>query len=102
LENRHECVEEHLDHLRAGRTALDPAPTSNTFRRINPMGRTTCYLVVTLDTRFTWSPHIDQVRKKAAQRMDMLDHLLKRRSDLSNKNEVLLYKQLIRLMMDYA
>jgi hypothetical protein len=34
--------------------------------------------------------------------MGMLDHLLNRRSDLSIRNEVLLYKQLIRPMMDYA
>jgi len=66
------------------------------------MGRTTCYLVVTLDTRLTWSPHIDQVRKKPAQRMGMLDHLLNRRSDLFIRNELLLYKQLIHPMMDYA
>jgi hypothetical protein len=29
---------------------------------------TTCYLGLTLDTRLTWSPHIDQVRKKIAQK----------------------------------
>jgi hypothetical protein len=33
---------------------------------------TTRYLGVTLDTRLTWSPHIDQVRKRAAQRLGML------------------------------
>ena len=54
---------------------------------------TTHYLGVTPDKRLTWSPHIDQVRKKTAQRMDMLCPLLTR---------VLLYKQLIRPMMDYA
>ena len=57
---------------------------------------------VTLDKRLTWSPHIDQVRKKTAQRMGMLDPLLSRSSDLSVRNVVLLYKQLIRTMMDYA
>jgi hypothetical protein len=62
----------------------------------------TRYLGVTPDTRFTWSPHVDQVRKKAAQRMFMLDPLLNRRSDLSIRNGVLLYMQLIRPMMDYG
>jgi len=57
---------------------------------------------VTLDTRLTWSPHIDQVRKRVAQRMGMLDPLLNRKSDLSVRNGVLLYKQLIRHMMGYA
>jgi hypothetical protein len=54
------------------------------------------YLGVTLDTRLTWSPHIDQVRKKAAQRLRVLDPLLNRRSGLPIGNGVLLYKQLIR------
>jgi hypothetical protein len=46
-----------------------------------------------------WSSHIDQVRKKAFQR---LVSLLNRRSVLSIRNGVLLYRQLIRPMMDYA
>ena len=50
----------------------------------------------------TWSPHIDQVRKKTAQRMGMHFPLLNRKSDLSVRNGVLLYKQLIRPMLDYA
>ena len=37
---------------------------------------TTSYVGVTLDTRLTWSPHIDQVRKKTIQRRDMLCPLL--------------------------
>jgi len=57
---------------------------------------------VTLDTRLTWSPLIDQVRKRTVQRMGMLGPLLKRKSDSSVRNGVLLYKQLIRPMMDYA
>ena len=50
-----------------------------------------------LDTRLTWSSRIDQVRKKAAQRLGVLGPLLHRRRD-----GVLLYKQLIRPMMDYG
>jgi hypothetical protein len=60
------------------------------------------YLGVTLDKRLTWSKHVDQVRKKAAQRLGILGPLLNRRGSLSIRNGVLLYKQLIRPMMDYA
>jgi hypothetical protein len=60
------------------------------------------HLGVILDTRMTWSPHIVQVKKKAAQRLGLLGPLLHRRSGLSIRNRVLLYKQLIRPMMDYA
>jgi hypothetical protein len=60
------------------------------------------YLGVIPDTRLTWSSHIDQVRKKAAQRMGVLGPLLHRRSGLSIRNGVLLYKQLIRPTMDYG
>jgi hypothetical protein len=57
---------------------------------------------MTLDKRLTWSPHIDQVRKKTSQMMGLLGPLLNRRSDFSIGNRVLLYKQFIRPMMDYA
>jgi len=50
----------------------------------------------------TQLPHIDHVRKKTAQKIGMLGPLLDRKSDLSIRNGVLLYKQLIRPMMDYA
>jgi len=36
------------------------------------MGDTPRYLGVTLDKGLTWSPHIDRVRKRTAQRMVML------------------------------
>jgi hypothetical protein len=60
------------------------------------------YLGVTLDKRLTWSSHIDQVRKKASQRLGVQGRLLNRRSGLSIRNGVLLFRQLIRPMMDYA
>jgi hypothetical protein len=52
---------------------------------------------VTLDTRLTWSPHIDQVSKKTLEDRDVGSP-----PDLFVRNGVLLYKQLIRPMMDYA
>jgi hypothetical protein len=64
--------------------------------------QTARYLGVTLDTRLTWSAHVNQLRKRAAQRLSLLGPLLKRRSGLSVSNGVLLYKQLIRPTMDYA
>ena len=66
------------------------------------MGRNYSLCGVTLDKRLTLSPHIDQVRKKTAQRMGMLVPLLNRKRDISIRNGVLLYKELIRSMMDYA
>jgi len=66
------------------------------------MGRKKRYLWVTLNTRLTWSPLIYQVRKRTAQRMGMVGPVLNSKSDLSVRNAVVLYKQLIRPMMDYA
>jgi hypothetical protein len=51
------------------------------------------YLAVTLDTRLIWSAHVNQVGRKAARRLGVLGPLLNRRSGLSIKNGVLLYKQ---------
>ena len=66
------------------------------------MSRNNSFFGVTLEKRLTWSPHIDQVRRRPAQRVGLLGPLLNRKSDLSIRNGVLLYKQLIRPMMDYA
>jgi len=41
-------------------------------------------------------------QQKVCEKMGMLGPLLDRRSDLSVRNVVLLFKQLIRPMMDYA
>jgi hypothetical protein len=56
----------------------------------------TCYLGVTLDKRLTWSSQIDQVRRRTVQRMGILGPFLNRRSELSFRNGVLLYRQIIR------
>jgi hypothetical protein len=60
------------------------------------------YWGVTLDSRLIWPPHVVEVRKKASQRLGLLGPLLNRRSGVSIRNGVLLYKQLIRPIMDYA
>jgi hypothetical protein len=59
-------------------------------------------IIVSKSTAITWSPHIDQVRKRAAQSLGMLGPLLNKKNDLSVRNVVLLYNKLIRPMMDYA
>jgi len=86
---------------RAGRRFVQPRPVTIFGEPIEWVDRTR-YLGVTLDTQLTWSPYIDQVRKRTSQRMGMLGPLLNRKSDLSVRKGVLLYKQLIRPMMDYA
>ena len=37
------------------------------------------YLGMTSDTRLTWSSHVDQVRQKAAQRLEMLGSFINRK-----------------------
>ena len=86
---------------RAVRRFIQPRPVTLSGEPIEWVD-TTRYLGVTLDRRLNWSPHIDQVRKRTAQRMGILGPLLNRKSDLPIMNGVLLYKQLIRPMMDYA
>jgi hypothetical protein len=58
------------------------------------------YRRVILEPQLTWSAHVYQVGKKAAQRLGVLGPLLN--NGLSIRNGVLLYKQLIHPMMDYA
>ena len=86
---------------RAGRRFIQPRPVTLFGEPIQWI-ETTRYLGVTLDKLLSLSPHIDQVRKKTTQRMGMLGPLLNRKSDPSVRNGVLLYKQHICPMMDYA
>jgi len=57
---------------------------------------------MTLDTPYIWSHLIDQIRRRIAQSIGMLCPLTNKKSDLSFGDGVLLYKQLIRPMMDNA
>jgi len=86
---------------RARRRFIQPRPVTLLGEPIQWID-TTRYLGLALDTRLIWSPHIDQVRKRTALKMGMLGPLLKRKSDFSVRNGVLLYKQLIHPMKDYA
>jgi len=87
--------------VRAGRRFIQPRPVTLFGKPIEWVD-TTRYLGATLDKGLTWSPHIDKVRKKTAQRMGTLGPLLNRKRDLSVRNGVLIFKQLIRPMTDYA
>jgi hypothetical protein len=73
----------------AGRRFIQPRPVTLFMEPIEWVD-TTRYLGVTLDTRLTWSPHMDQVRKKGAQWLGTLGPLLNRKNDLSASNGVLL------------
>jgi hypothetical protein len=54
----------------------------------------------TLDAQLAWSAHVNQVGKKAAQRLGVLGPLPNRRSCLSIRNGVRLYKHLTCRMKD--
>ena len=84
-----------------GRCNPKPRPVQ-LFGEPNHWVDTAYYLGVTLDTRLTWSTHIEKVRKKAPQRLAVLGSLLNSRNGLSIRNGVLMYMQLIRPMKDYA
>jgi hypothetical protein len=100
MESCHKCLEEHRDNCAwAGWLFIQPQPVTLFGEPIQWVD-TTRYLGVALDTQLTWSPHIDQITKKTAQRMGMLGPFLTRRSDFSIRNGVLLYKQLISPVMD--
>jgi hypothetical protein len=57
---------------------------------------------MTLDTQLTWTAHINQMGRKTAQRLSMAGTLLNRKSGLSIRNSMLLYKQLVSPKTDYA
>ena len=86
---------------KASRSIPKPPPVQLFGEPIHSVN-TARYLAVTLYAQLTSSTHVDQVRNKAAQRLGVLRTLLNRRSGLSIRNGVMLYKQLIGPMMDYA
>ena len=86
---------------KAGRCISKPRPVQLFGGQIQWVD-TARYLGVFLYIRLTWSTYISQVRKKRAQSLGVLGPLLNRGSGLSIRNGVLLYKLLIRPMMDHA
>jgi hypothetical protein len=71
---------------KAGRQILKPRPVREPIQWGDPW----------------YTAHINQVRKKAVQREGVLGSFLYRRTGLSIRNGVLLHKQLMHPMMDYA
>jgi len=80
--------------VKAGRHIPKPQPVQLFWEPIHWV-ETACYLGMILDTRLIWSMHIDEMKKKATQGLGVLGPLLNRGSELSLRNGVLLYKQLI-------
>jgi hypothetical protein len=78
---------------RARRRFIQPQPVTLFGESIEWVD-TIRYLGVTVDNRLTWPPRIEQVGR-TAQRMGLLGPVLNRKSTLSIRNGVLLYKQLI-------
>lgn len=60
------------------------------------------YLGVTLDRKLSFTSHINNVRKKANAALALLYNLMNRRSKLSTKNKILMYKMLIRPIIIYG
>ncbi|KAH8276527.1 hypothetical protein KR026_003280, partial [Drosophila bipectinata] len=54
------------------------------------------YLGMTLDRRLTWKTHIDEKDKLIRHKARSMSWLLSRKSKLSTKNKVLLYKTIIK------
>ena len=87
-----------MPFVKAGKRITKPRPVQLFGEPVHWVD-TARYLGVNLDKRLIWWTPIDQVEKRAAQGMGELRSLLNR-SGISIRNGVLLYKQLIRPMMD--
>ncbi|KAG5895938.1 hypothetical protein JTB14_016340 [Gonioctena quinquepunctata] len=60
------------------------------------------YLGVTLDRRLTWRPHVNIVRDKIVRKICAPYPLINRKSKLSLKNKVTIYKMMFRPVILYA
>jgi len=71
MESRRKRFKDLRDHSRACWTARHSAPISDSFRGAKHLGRYGSLSGVTLGKRLTWSPHIEQVSRRTAQRMGL-------------------------------
>ena len=60
------------------------------------------YLGIIMDKKLTWKSHIDSVETRARNRMGLLRPLVNKRSSLSIRNGLTLYKTIILPIMTYA
>ena len=101
MENRHKRFKELRDHFRACWPALHSVPISDSFRGANQLGQ-----YGSLSGGDPGQPtHLVASHRTGEQENFSKDGLagpLLNRSDLSIRNGVLLYKQLIRPLKDYA
>ena len=81
----------HTDLLFTTRRIPPPRPLRFLGEEIR-WEETVKYPGVTLDRILTWSSHIDQVRRKASRRLEVLSPLLNKHSGLSIRNGLMLYR----------
>ena len=67
-----------------------------------PWSTEATYLGVRLDMKLTWKAHIHSLASKINKRMGMLYCLYNRKSPMSLKNKLLIYKMVLRPAMTYA
>lgn len=72
------------------------------FEEVIPWQSEAKYLGVIMDRKLTWGSHVKAVQLKTKKRMGLLKPLIKRKSSLSIRNGLLLYKTLLLPIMSYA
>nr|CAD7570926.1 unnamed protein product [Timema californicum] len=78
-----------------------PAPLQ-LFREKIRWANSAKYLGLLLDIKLTWRLHCTERLNKARQRLRILGPLLNKRSGLSTRNGLTLYKHFLRPILDYA
>ena len=78
---------------------IDPVQMNNAL--IEPK-KEAKYLGVLLDSKLTFSSHVNNIRKKSSTAISLLYNLINKNSKLSKSNKVLIYKVIIKPIMLYA
>jgi hypothetical protein len=86
LEDCHQRLKEHGVALCRDYEKCSVLRPVQLYGELIPLVESARYLGVTLDTRLTWSAHVNQVERKMDQRLGVLDPLLNRRSGLYIRN----------------
>ena len=84
--------------------AVAPVVVPQIYLGLTPVPETeqVCYLGVILDKRLEWKPHLADVHRRAAKKLGMMKRLCQPYSGLTCPQAVMLYKQFVRPVMDYA
>lgn len=67
-----------------------------------PWARSVKYLGLHLDSRLNWKRQLENIRQKGLSAISALAPIFRRRSGLSSKNKLLLYKTMIRPLLTYG